>query len=195
MVKKTKRSEGQITISRGTLKGRKITFPNLDDLRPTPLRVREAVFSMIHPTVKSHAFVDLFCGSGGMAFEAWSCGFRPIYYAESNAAARESLKRNSARMGVEVLGAFATAVELIEHLKEKLSGAERPFLFYADPPYRNYMNSSALIHKLFEPPLFPEGSLLLIEHEKGTTTPFHPRLIIKKEKKYGRSLVSQCLLT
>jgi 16S rRNA (guanine(966)-N(2))-methyltransferase RsmD len=61
-------------IVSGTLRGRKIVCEVSPDLRPTPDRVREALFSILGNAIPGRAFYDVFAGTGIVGLEALSRG-------------------------------------------------------------------------------------------------------------------------
>ncbi len=60
-------------ITAGAMRGRVITVPNVPGLRPTPSKVRQALFNILG-SVDGFRILDLFAGSGIMALEALSRG-------------------------------------------------------------------------------------------------------------------------
>ena len=61
-------------IIAGTARGTVIDAPLGRDTRPTLDRVRENVFNILQQQVRGARVLDLFSGSGAMAFEAVSRG-------------------------------------------------------------------------------------------------------------------------
>jgi len=55
-----------LRIIGGTWRGRKLRFPDLPDLRPTPDRVRETLFNWLGPRTVGARCLDLFAGSGAL---------------------------------------------------------------------------------------------------------------------------------
>lgn len=64
-------------IIAGTARGTVIDAPLGRDTRPTLDRVRENVFNILQQQVRGARVLDLFSGSGAMAFEAVSWGLHP----------------------------------------------------------------------------------------------------------------------
>lgn len=50
----------------GSARGRKLLTLGGEEVRPTPERVKEAVFSVIQFQIEGRSFLDLFAGSGQM---------------------------------------------------------------------------------------------------------------------------------
>lgn len=67
-------SRGKVRIIGGNWRGRKLTVPDLAEVRPTPDRVRETLFNWLAPLLPGAFCLDLFAGSGALGFEALSRG-------------------------------------------------------------------------------------------------------------------------
>ena len=63
-----------IRIIGGAMRGRPIHYDGDPATRPMKDRVREAAFNLLGPPVKGKPVIDLFAGTGAMAFEAISRG-------------------------------------------------------------------------------------------------------------------------
>ena len=64
----------QIRIIGGRWRGRRIRFPDVVDIRPTPDRVRETLFNWLGQDLDGARTLDPFAGSGALSFEALSRG-------------------------------------------------------------------------------------------------------------------------
>ena len=64
----------QLRIIGGQWRSRIIRFPDAESLRPTPERVRETLFNWLGQDVSGFDVLDLFAGSGALAFESLSRG-------------------------------------------------------------------------------------------------------------------------
>ena len=54
----------------GTLKGKRLNTPEGRDIRPTPDRVKEGLFSALHFDIEGRRILDLFAGSGQLGIAA-----------------------------------------------------------------------------------------------------------------------------
>ncbi len=63
-----------IRIIGGQWRGRRLPFPNVPALRPTPDRVRETLFNWLGQDLTGLTTLDPFAGSGALSFEALSRG-------------------------------------------------------------------------------------------------------------------------
>ena len=61
----------------GEFRSRKLKTPAGDTVRPTPDRLREALFNILTPRIAETVFLDAYAGSGSVGIEAISRGARP----------------------------------------------------------------------------------------------------------------------
>ncbi|MBL4826824.1 MAG: 16S rRNA (guanine(966)-N(2))-methyltransferase RsmD [Spongiibacteraceae bacterium] len=126
---------GQLRIIAGQWRGRKLTFTNIEGLRPTPDRVRETLFNWLNTTVCDAHCLDLFAGSGALALEALSRGAQHVDLIENAPSAvkqlREQmrlLKTNKGRIWQD------QAEHWLNHFE---SGQHKPYsIVFIDPPFR-----------------------------------------------------------
>lgn len=84
-----------IRIIGGLYRGRKISFPTSEHLRPTPDRVKETVFNWLMHDIKQARCLDAFAGSGSLGFEALSRGASNVVLVEADYPVFRSLKKNA----------------------------------------------------------------------------------------------------
>lgn len=132
--------DGKVRIIGGTWRGRRLEFPAVEGLRPTPDRMRETLFNWLQPIVEGSHCLDLFAGSGALGFEALSRGASSCTFIERSAPAARALLENARRL--EAAGAVVVQADAIAWL-----GARRhpPFdLVFLDPPFRTGLLAPAL---------------------------------------------------
>ena len=121
---------GEVRIIGGLWRGRKLHFPNVPGLRPTPDRVRETLFNWLQFELAGTRCLDLFAGSGALGLEALSRGAAEVLFVEREpeaaAAIRETLSALGGQGVVDSRDAFACLAQ----------PAPRPFdIVFLDPPY------------------------------------------------------------
>lgn len=89
----------QLRIIGGEHRGRKITVPVCEQLRPTHDRVRETVFNWLQPVISGSYCLDAFAGSGALGFEALSRGAKRAVFVESNATQARAIESNRGQLG------------------------------------------------------------------------------------------------
>ena len=123
-----------IRVVAGTAKGRRLAAPDGGVTRPTPNRVREAVFNSLYSlgAIDGARVLDLFAGTGALGIEALSRGAAEAVFVERDPAVADVLRSNleATRLAgaatVMVLDAEAALAEL----------APRRFdVALVDPPY------------------------------------------------------------
>ncbi len=115
-------------ITAGGNRGRTLRVPDIEGLRPTPSRVREALFNILGD-IEGSSFLDLFSGSGIMALEALSRGASRAVSLESDRQATRAMQSIQRDWVIE--GWLIQAVQLPHGLPNNTHFD----VIYADPPY------------------------------------------------------------
>lgn len=124
------RRSSQVRIIGGQWRSRRLEFPDLPGLRPTPDRVREALFNWLAPILPGARCLDLFAGSGALGIEALSRGAAEVVFVEHHPRAVRALCENLARLKAE--GARVEQAEALAWLRQ----SEAPFeIVLLDPPF------------------------------------------------------------
>lgn len=124
----------------GSARGRKLITSEGEDVRPTPERVKEALFSIVQFQIEGRRILDLFAGSGQLGIEALSRGAREAVFVDASADSIDLVTKNLESTG---LGADAR----IKHMDfaSYLSRNDGTFdLAFLDPPYRKGLLQKAL---------------------------------------------------
>lgn len=122
-------------IISGSVRGRQLVPLSGADIRPTPDRVREALFSMLAsrlgPLAGMHV-LDLFAGSGALALEALSRGAASAILVDQGAQAVRVIPANinACRMQEQATFIRSDVLKAIPRLAGK-----RFELIFLDPPY------------------------------------------------------------
>ena len=106
-----------------------LSVPGLD-VRPTPDRLREALFSVLAPRLEGAVFLDAYAGSGAVGIEALSRGASQVILIEKSGAALKVIETNLASLGI---GREATVVR---GNAASLISKYEPDIAFLDPPYR-----------------------------------------------------------
>ncbi len=119
-------------IVAGRWRGRRISAPPGDGVRPTGDRVRESWMSILHHRLPESRVLDLCAGSGALGLEALSRGAVHCDFVESSRASLVVLEENIHRLG-QPDGASVHRVEAVQFV----SGlAQYSYdVAFADPPY------------------------------------------------------------
>lgn len=93
-----------VRIIGGVWRGRRVHFPDMPGLRPTPDRVRETLFNWLQHSLTGTRCLDLFAGSGALGLEALSRGAAEVVFVEQFPAASRTLQEQLVRLGAEGKG-------------------------------------------------------------------------------------------
>jgi 16S rRNA (guanine966-N2)-methyltransferase len=130
-----KKKQGAVRIIAGQWRGRKLSVADVPDLRPTSDRIRETLFNWLQFEWEGARWLDLFSGSGALAFEALSRGAAQVVMIEKNATALRQLHENKKRLSAT--GAHIVSADSFAWLVEN-QGNMPPFDgVFLDPPFRD----------------------------------------------------------
>ena len=126
-------SNNQLRIIGGLWRGRKLSFPDVDGLRPTGDRIRETLFNWLAPEIQGARCLDVFAGSGALGIEALSRGASEVLMIERDSKAATQLKLN-----LEILKATQGRVTSEDAISKLLKGnQDEPYhIVFVDPPFQ-----------------------------------------------------------
>lgn len=126
-------ARNQLRIIAGQWRRRRLQFPEVAGLRPTPNAVRETLFNWLQPYLEGARCLDLFAGSGALGLEAVSRGASRSVLVERSALVFRSLRAN-----VERIQAGGTVQVIHADARRYLSGKPEPFaVVFLDPPFQS----------------------------------------------------------
>lgn len=105
------------------------SLPGLN-VRPTPDRMRESLFSILAPRIGGAVFLDLYAGTGAVGIEALSRGAERAIFVENDQDALEVIRANLKSLGLEGRGRVWQGKAA--HVISKIGSVDVAFL---DPPY------------------------------------------------------------
>ena len=113
----------------GEFRSRRLKAPPGNETRPTPDRLREALFSILAPILEGAIFVDAYAGGGSVGIEALSRGAGRVIFLEKNRGAAAIIRENLAS-----LGAAERAEVRCVRAAPALQALDADIVFL-DPPY------------------------------------------------------------
>lgn len=165
MAKAQRRGAGrnQLRIIGGEWRSRRLDFPDVEGLRPTPDRVRETLFNWLMPVIQGARCLDLFTGSGALGLEALSRGAAEVVMVDRDPRVIATLRGHLQLLKAE------RATLLQQSALDYLQGTATPFdLVFLDPPFRQGLLEPALQLLSAHGWLAP-GARLYIEQESEQT--------------------------
>jgi 16S rRNA (guanine(966)-N(2))-methyltransferase RsmD len=176
----------QIRIVAGSLRGRKVTCEVSPNLRPTPQRAREALFSILGDAVPGRPFFDVFAGTGVVGMEALSRGASAASFVERDFRLIDDLERH---LRAFKLTAGRVLRADVYRWVERWQPPAEPVNVFVSPPYpdleRRQDDMLALVRTLQER-LHP-GSVIILQAEKADLLGRLPDREAWDERKYGRN--------
>jgi 16S rRNA (guanine966-N2)-methyltransferase len=156
------------------------------DIRPTPAKVREAVFDILSVKIIESDFLDLFAGTGAMGIEAISRGAKRITFVEIEQNAINIIKANLEKINHDNFSDIIKR-DYLYSLKI-LKSQDRKFdIIFLDPPY--YKNiSKKVLYEIEKSYILKENSIVVVQHKTNEEVQAKYRyLSFLKEKNYGKT--------
>ncbi len=178
-----------VRIIAGTWRGRRVTFPDIDGLRPTPDRVRETLFNWLQHQIAGSRCLDLFAGSGALGLEALSRGAKELVFVEQAVAAARGLQEQLTRLGGASRGRVVEmgATRYLKTPAQSPTGLNTgPFdIVFLDPPFgRDFL--AEYVPMLDTGNWLNIGGLVYLENEKSAGAPeLPPHWELLKSKSAG----------
>jgi len=164
----------------GKLKGIAINPPMGYSARPTTDFAREGLFNTLDNEYEFEDLkvLDLFGGTGAIAFEFASRGAARVYSIEMNRDNASFIRKEAKRLGLDnVTAVHDNVFDFLPICHEKFD------IIFADPPYA-LENLDTIPDKIFSQDILHPGCYFILEHGGEYSFASHPRF--KKEKVYGR---------
>lgn len=144
-------------IVAGRYRGRKLTPPSDDSVRPTTDRIKETVFNILQWDVEGARVLDLFAGSGALGIECLSRGAAEVVFADKSPASVALIRQNL--KGIEGSYRVLTA----DFMGVLRSGEDKFDLIFIDPPYKSGLGELA-VDAAFDLGRVAEGGTVVYEH-------------------------------
>jgi len=173
-----------VRIIGGGWRGRRISFPDIPGLRPTPDRVRETLFNWLQHAVAGARCLDLFAGSGALGLEALSRGAKELVFVEQAVAASRALQEQLTRLGAQAKG---QVVEMgaARYLRTPAQSGGTFGIVFLDPPFGRGLLAE-YVPMLDAGNWVSVGGLVYLENEKADgAPPLPPHWELLKSKSAG----------
>ncbi len=150
-------NKNSLRIIGGKWRSRRIQFINSEKIRPTPDRVRETVFNWLTGYINGANCLDLFAGSGALAFEAISRGAQHAVLVEDDVKIVTQLKQQK-----ELLQADTVEIKQQNALSYVRELNQQYDVIFLDPPF-NTDFLDKVIPVILKKQLISPSGLLYVE--------------------------------
>ncbi len=166
-------------IISGKYRSKRIKAPEKIKVRPTTDFAKEALFNILMHRfdLETIGALDLFTGTGNIAYELASRGVPEVYAVDIAGNAIQFVRKTAMEMGLPIRPLKSDAFRYL-----KKTGQVFDFIF-ADPPY-DLENISEISNLVFENNLLKENGLLVVEH--GHRTDLSRNAYFQEVRSYGK---------
>ena len=160
-------------IIAGKHRGRKLKSPPSLQTRPTSDRLREALFNILAPRIKSALFLDLCAGSGAVGIEALSRGASHATFVDKSRRMCALIETNLDEFGVDDKEREVVCSEASAFLRRRAKAGNQQSAFdivFFDPPYAT--DYEVVLESLGQEwlgqssPLLAADAIVVVEHHK-----------------------------
>ena len=172
-------------IISGKHKGRRITAPKNLPVRPTTDLAKESLFNILnnHYYLDTISVIDLFSGTGNIAFEFASRGSKNIHAVDGNFNCVKFIDKISNEFDFYINTYKSNVFKFLEKTALKTD------IIFADPPYNLEKDKFLkIIEIVFERNLLNNNGILIVEHSKHMDLSVND--FFNYSKKYGGSVFS-----
>ena len=180
----------RLRIIGGAWRSRQLEFPNLDEIRPTPDRVRETLFNWLQAHIHSARCLEPFCGSGILSFEACSRGAGYCLALDQSKTAISAIKQSLQQWQISA-GQFQCEVADAREWLKNYQGQGFDLIFL-DPPFADN-DIAEILAQCGSKALLAEDGFIYVETPREITTSDLPAdFEIYRQKRAGA--VHYCLV-
>jgi len=206
-------------IIAGAYKGRILSAPKIDGVRPTQDRVKEALFDIIKLDVEGSDVLELFAGTGSLGIEALSRGAKSVTFIDRHPLCIKTIEENleslkisynvirrplysltrdssnraeydSPQQKEEIDQATVIKTDIFKAIKYFSEKSDKFGIVIADPPYGTD-HARKLLIKLDTCDIIKQPFLVIIEHSIDYNIPQKEgNIILLKQYNYGDTILS-----
>ena len=164
----------------GKYRGKRLTAPKGDNVRPTTDRIKETVFNILQFKIAGASCLDLFAGTGALGIECLSRGASEVIFADKSpdsvAVIKENLKGIDGNYNI-ITGDFLSVLRTVNHKID---------VIFVDPPYKSKLGQIAIDY-IVQNNLLSDAGIIYYEH--GDEIEFTPPYGYKtRTKKMGYTI-------
>ena len=184
---KPRSDQGELRIIGGDWRSRKLTFPSVGGVRPTPARTRETLFNWLSFHLPGSRCLDLFAGSGALGLEALSRGAGSAVFVDHTKDLAQALRSNLRLLKSDSGEVICQSVDaFLVHPPSQAFD-----ILFMDPPFRQGWLAT-LLPMIESNNWVKPGGWIYVEHESELPSPEAPASwALHRQKTAGQ--VTYCL--
>ena len=166
-------------IVSGIYKGRRFNPSGLKYTRPTTDFAREGLFNILNSQLEFDELkaLDLFSGSGAVAFEFVSRGAAQVISVERDVSCVKFIYQVKEELNMENFDIIKA--DVLKYIKKTSLKFD---IIFADPPY-DFAGHDIVIETVLEKQLISENGMLIVEHDKHNDFSAHEKF--SSQRKFG----------
>ncbi|HUU50212.1 MAG TPA: 16S rRNA (guanine(966)-N(2))-methyltransferase RsmD [Nitrospinota bacterium] len=172
----------------GRIKGRSLKTLKGLDIRPTPDKVKGALFNIIGSFIINKKFLDLFAGTGNIGIEALSRGAEEVFFVDNDKRSIKLIRENLEKCGI-YRGFKIFLEDGIDFIRSREKKDEFDLIFL-DPPYGSDLGGLAL-EEISKTDIIEREGLIIYEHfHKCEVNRKYGLFKLYKQKRMGDTCLS-----
>ncbi len=183
-------------ITGGQAARRHLSVPKGLDVRPTPDRVKQAIFNSLGDRVAGASVLELFAGSGALSLECLSRGATSALCIEKSFKHAEFIRRNVTAAGLEAGRCDVRVQDVFTAVKQLAQRGALFDLILADPPYgeknvgrRSESPAQQTLDDAHLPKLLRPAGLLILGHAHRDTLSVPDGWVERRVMRHGDNVM------
>lgn len=161
---------------------------NIDGIRPTMDKVKEAMFAIINEYLNNSICLDLFAGTGSLGIEALSNGSDYVYFVDEMKSAIDVIKFNTNKVRCSD-NCSINCENYVSALKKFNNSGTKFDIIFIDPPYGK-IKIKTVINEILKYDILNKNAIIVCEYEDEILDENYGFLSLIKYRKYGRTYIS-----
>jgi len=157
--------------------------------RPTPDRLREALFNILQTRMAGASFVDAYAGTGAVGIEALSRGAESVLLVDASERSARIIRENLRRL--ELTDRAQMWVMPVRRALNAVGRQGQKFdVIFLDPPYDQKLVGRSLELIASVDPVYPTGVVVAEHSVRETLKSSYRFLSLNDQRRYGDTLLS-----